>query len=123
MENTSGPVGLNYVTDVNKVVRHKPGVGLEVGGSIMYNLSSNFRVKTGFQFNVRQYSIEAFRAGTELASIALIESNRIETINTYASYRTNNGFYSDELVNRYFQLAVPVGVEWQIMGNKRFNLM
>jgi len=123
--NEPGPVGLNYVADVNKVVRHKPGNGLEAGVSILYYLSDHFRLKSGFQFNVRQYSIEAYRSGTEVASIALVENNRIDTtITTLAIYRNNNGYYPAELVNRYYQLSVPVGLEWEIIGNKRiqFNI-
>lgn len=116
-----GPVGLNYVADVNKVVRHKPGNGLEAGVSILYYLSDHFRIKSGFQFNVRQYSIEAYRSATELASIALVENNRIDTVNTPAIYRNNNGYYPAELVNRYYQLSVPVGLEWEIIGNKRIQ--
>ena len=119
---SSGPVGLNYVADVNKVVRHRPGNGLEAGISILYNLSDNFRIKSGFQFNVRQYSIEAYRSNTELASIALVGAHGIDTVNTPAIYRNNNGFYSTELVNRYYQLAIPIGVEWEIIGNKTIQL-
>jgi hypothetical protein len=29
---------------------------------------------------------------------------------------------STELVNRYYQVAVPVGVEWEIAGGKNFKL-
>lgn len=116
-----GPVGLNYVADVNKVVRHKPGNGLEAGVSILYNLSGNFRVKSGFQFNVRQYSIEAYRSNSELSSIALIENNRIDTVNTPTFYRNNNGYYATELINRYYQFSIPVGIEWEIIGNKRIQ--
>jgi len=117
-----GPVGLNYVADVNKVVRHKPNNGLEAGIAVMYYLSDNFRIKSGFQFNVRQYSIEAYRSNTELSSIALVGNNRIDTINTLAIYRNNNGSYPAELVNRYYQFSIPVGIEWEIIGNKRVQL-
>lgn len=119
----SGPVGLNRVADVNKVVRHKPGNGLEAGASIMYNLTDHFRIKSGLQFNVRQYSIEAFRSNTEVASIELGENSRIDTVvRTLTIYRNSNGYYPAELVNRYYQIAVPVGVEWEIAGNKRIQL-
>jgi len=121
-EGKRGPVALNYVTDVNKVVRHKPGTGIEVGVSFMYNISDVVRVKSGFQFNMRQYSIEAYRSNTELASIALLGNNRIDTVNTLSIYRNNNGFYSAELVNRYYQLSVPVGIEWEILGGKNIHL-
>ena len=121
-ENSGGPVGISYVTDVNKVVRHKPGTGMEVGLSFMYSLSRKVRLKSGFQFNMRQYSIEAYRSSTELASIALVGNNRLDTINTLAIYRTNNGYYSTKLVNRYYQLSAPIGVEWEVLGNKVIQL-
>ncbi|MDB5247355.1 MAG: hypothetical protein JWQ40_1749 [Segetibacter sp.] len=121
-DNTAGPVGLNYVTDVNNVVRHKPGTGIEAGVNFMYYLSNKVRVKSGLQFNVRQYSIEAYHSNTEVASIALAGSNGFDTVNTYAVYRTNNGFNAAELVNRYYQLSVPLGIEWEIIGNKKIQL-
>lgn len=117
-----GPVGLNYVADVNKVVRHKPGNGLEAGVGLLYYLSDKIRVKSGLQFNVRQYTIEAFRSNTEFASIALIENNRIDTVRTLAIYRNSNGNYPAELVNRYYQVAIPLGIEWEVIGNERFQL-
>lgn len=120
--NTSGPVALNYVTDVNNVVRHKPGTGIEAGVSILYNLTDKLRIKSGLQFNMRQYNIEAYRTGREQTSIALISNSRVDTINAPSNYRTNNGYSSAELANRYFQLAVPVGLEWEIIGNKKIQL-
>lgn len=121
-ENSGGPVGISYVTDVNKVVRHKPGTGMEAGLSFMYSISKKVRLKSGFQFNMRQYSIEAYRSNTELASIALVGNNRLDTINTLAIYRTNNGYYSAKLVNRYYQLSAPIGIEWEVLGNKIIQL-
>jgi hypothetical protein len=121
--NTSGgPVALNYVTNVNNVVRHKPGTGIEAGASILYNLTDKVRIKSGIQFNMRQYNIEAFRSTREQTSIALITSNRTDTINASSFYRTNNGYTPAELTNRYFQLAVPIGLEWEIVGNKKVQL-
>ncbi len=121
--NTSGgPVALNYVTDVNNVVRHKPGTGIEGGVSILYNLTDKLRIKSGLQFNMRQYNIEAYHTGTEQTSIALISNRRIDTINASSSYRTNNGYSSAKLANRYYQLAIPVGLEWEIIGNKKIQL-
>lgn len=121
-ENSGGPVGINYITDVNKVVRHKPGTGIEAGISFLYSLSPTVRIKSGFQFNLRQYSIEAYRSNTELASIALTGNNRLDTINTLAIYRTNNGYYSTNLVNRYYQVSMPIGIEWEVLGNRLIQL-
>jgi hypothetical protein len=71
---------------------------------------------------MRQYNIEAYRTNREQASIALITNNRTDTINASSVYRTNNGYFTAELKNRYFQLAVPVGLEWEIIGNKKIQV-
>lgn len=117
-----GPVALNYVTDVNKIVRHKPGTGIEAGFGIIYNLSNKVRIRSGLQFNIRQYNIEAYRSSVEPASIALVTAAGIDSINTFSIYRTNNGYGSAELVNRYYQIAAPLGIEWEIIGNKNLQL-
>lgn len=114
---TAGSLGSNSVPDVNNVVRHKPGRGIEAGVSLLYNLTSSLRLKSGLQFNLRQYSIEAYRSSAELARIAL---NDNDTLNTLAVYRTNNGYYSTELKNRFYQLSLPIGLEWEILGNDKF---
>jgi hypothetical protein len=71
---------------------------------------------------MRQYNIEAFRSTREQASIALITNSRTDTINASSFYRTNNGYTPAELTNRYFQLAVPMGLEWEVIGNKNLQL-
>ena len=120
----TGPVAANFVTDVNRLVRHKPGTGIEAGLAFTYHLSNTFGIKSGVQFNVRQYNIEAFKSSTELTSIALLSNSGVDTINTYAIYRNNNGNYSTELVNRYYQFSIPVGIVWEVLGNKKvqFNV-
>ena len=118
----NGPVALNYVTDVNKVVRHKPGVGIEVGGGFLYHLTNTFGIKAGVQLNVRQYNIEAYRAPTELTTIALFRSSGNDTISTLAMYRNHNGSLPTELINRYYQISVPIGLQWQVIGTDRVNL-
>ena len=117
----TGPVAANFVTDVNRLVRHKPGTGIEAGLAFTYHLSNTFGIKSGVQFNIRQYNIEAFKSSTELTSIALLSNSGVDTINTYAIYRNNNGNYSTELVNRYYQFSIPVGIVWEVLGNKKIQ--
>ncbi len=123
----NGPVAVNYLTDVNKLVRHKPGNGIEAGIGFTYHLTNTFGIKTGLQFNMRQYTIEAYRASTELATIALLSNRGIDSIRSYAIYRTNssgNGNLSTDLINRYYQVSVPIGIEWEVFGNRnmKFNV-
>ena len=119
--NLTGPVAANYVTDVNRLVRHKPGTGIETGLAFTYHLSNKFGIKSGVQFNVRQYAIEAFKSSTELTSIALLSNSGVDTIRSFAIYRNNNGDYSTELVNRYYQFSVPIGIVWEVLGNKKIQ--
>lgn len=120
--NIGGPIALNYVADVNQVVRHKPGTGMEAGVSFGYQLSNKLRVKTGLQLNARQYAIEAYRYSVEVATIALFSGGRVDSMTSYSSFRTNNGYTSTELTNRYYQLAIPVGLEYEVIGNKNVQL-
>lgn len=118
---SNGPASLNQVTDVNDVVRHKPSSGMEAGLSILYDVTKLIRVKGGLQFNVRQYTIDAYKSNTEIGSIALNEGTRIDTINTLVYYRNYNGNTSTELRNRYYQISIPLGLEWQVVGNQKFQ--
>lgn len=118
---SNGPASLNQVTDVNDVVRHKPSSGMEAGLSVLYDVTKLIRVKGGLQFNVRQYTIDAYRSNTEIGSIALNEGTRIDTINTLVYYRNYNGNASTELRNRYYQISIPIGLEWQVVGNQKFQ--
>lgn len=121
-QNAGGPIAVNYVADVNKIVRHTPGIGIEIGGSVLYNVSDKFRVKTGLQFNMRQYKIEAYKGTAELATIALIHNSFVDSVNSIAVYRTTNGYSPTELVNRYFQISMPIGFEYEVMGNDYIQL-
>ena len=120
-ENVDGPIALNYVADVNNIVRHKPGTGIEAGLSFQYAIAKKLRFKLGLQFNIRQYSIEAYRSSSEIADIALSNGNQLDTISTIAIYRTNNGLYSTKLLNRYYQICIPIGLEYQILGNTKIQ--
>ena len=117
----NGPVAANFVTDVNKLVRHKPGTGIEAGLAYTYHLSNTFGITSGVQFNIRQYNIEAYKSSTELTSITLRSNSGVDTINSYAIYRNNNGNFSTELVNRYYQFSLPIGIAWQVLGNKKIQ--
>jgi|GEM_PF-940528 len=118
----NGPVALNFVADVNKVVRHRPGVGFETGVGFTYQLSSTLGIRTGLQFNFRQYNIDAYRSPYELTSIALVSNTGVDTINLLTAYRNNNGISSAEIVNKFLQVSIPIGIDWQVIGNQKIGL-
>lgn len=120
--NTGGPVAPNLVTDVNKMVRHSPGTGIEFGLNYLYGVTDFFRVKTGLQVNIRQYNIDAFRTHSEVATIALLSRNGFDSINTYSLYSNDNGYRAEQIANRFYQVAIPLGIEWDVIGNKNMQL-
>lgn len=118
------PFALSVAGDVNNLVNHKPALGFEVGGSILYALGKNFSLKAGLQFNYSRYYIQAYNAPTEIATIALTDSYgfRADSITNYSSIGNYGGFAANDLQNKYFQLSAPIGAEWKILGNKRLQL-
>jgi hypothetical protein len=112
----STPVAPNYLVDVNKVVRHTPALGFEVGFAIGYRLNKQFSVRAGLQYNVRQYNIEASGYSYEATSIAL---NGQDTLNTYTPYRNIKGDYPVTLHNKYHEFSLPVGINWTGWKHKK----
>lgn len=118
--NFNGPMQTNYGVSANEVIRYKAGMGVEFGFGVLYNVSNRFRIKTGFQYNIRQYNIEAYAGSTELASIAL---NNGATISTVAKYRSASATYNEALLlNKYHQVSLPIGFEYAIVKNNAIGV-
>lgn len=118
------PFALSVPGDVSKLVNHKPAVGFEVGGSVLYALGKNFSLKAGLQFNFSRYYIEAYKTSNEIATIALTDSYgfRSDSISNLSTFRNFGGYAANPLQNQYFQLSAPVGAEWKVIGNGRLQL-
>lgn len=114
---------VNQPSDVNQVVRHRPAIGMEIGFALLYNISSRLKLKTGLQLNIRQYHIETFQSMTyDRATISLINFNGVENITRYSPYNNNVGFKQTELDNKVYQLAVPIGLQWEIIKGKNLGI-
>ena len=117
------PLSQNNSSDVNQVVRHKPAIGLEFGFAVLYNMSNHLKFKTGVQMNIRQYYIETFQSPTsDVATISLINYRGIENINLYSPYHNNSGLSATQLDNKLYQVAVPLGLQWEILDGKHFGV-
>jgi hypothetical protein len=116
------PLALSYTAGVNDVVRHRPAMGLEVGLAALYNINSRLKFKTGIQVNIRQYHIETFKANTGLATVSLINNGSVENLNMFSNYNNSGGYRQEQLDNKSFQVALPVGVQWDIIKGKQFGI-
>ncbi|MCE3281330.1 MAG: PorT family protein [Chitinophagaceae bacterium] len=116
--NYNGPVTA-YGVQANKVIRYRPGMGTEFGLGAQYKLTDRMKLSGAFQFNIRQYNIDAYMGNSELATIAV---ERGTAYNAIVRYRSSGGYGEAELLNKYHQVSLPLGVEYSIVNSKRFGV-
>lgn len=107
--------------DPSVAINHSPALGYETGLGLGYKLNNKFTLTGGFQFNISQYKINAFSYKDEPAAVVLDEGAYSSTVNTVSSLRSVSGTKPLTIKNRYFQLSMPVGIEWNILNRGRFS--
>jgi len=120
--NTSGPISSQFFTDVNDVVRHKPALGLEAGIGILYQLTDKIKLRTGFQLNMRKYYIDSYRSGVNVAQIAVVTNNGIDTVSQLSTESNTSGYATTTLKNRLYQVSIPIGIQWQVFQKNKFGI-
>jgi len=118
----TAPVGVNYTADVNKIVRHKPAIGLELGFAVLYNMTNRLKFKTGVQFNIRQYYIETFQSSTDMTTLSLVNNRGVENINVFSPYNNNNGYKSTQLDNKMYQVSIPIGFQYDLIKGHHLGI-
>jgi hypothetical protein len=111
--------------DPDKLVNHKPALGFEFGSNLLYTVNKTLTLKTGLQFNYIRYDIQAYSSyAYEPATIALNSGYGIVTgqLTSYTRYRNFGGDAAENLHNQYFQLSVPMGLEVNLLGNKKLQV-
>jgi len=116
------PLALRLDGNVGNLVNHKPALGFELGTHGHLALNNRFTLKAGLQFNYAKYDIRAFRTPAELTTIALNSQTGNNTIVSVSDLRNFAGSSPTELKNQYFQLSMPVGFEFKVMGDDRIQL-
>lgn len=114
-----------FARDVKDAVRHRPSLGMELGTALIYPLNRRLRLKAGLQLNYNAYQVEAFSYVPELAPFGSAGPGSLSnSVSTTAYYRNFNGFDKTLLKNSHFMVAMPVGVELSVLGNRRvkFNI-
>lgn len=116
------PLSSNIMGDVDQYVKHKPALGFEVGANILYRASKRVNFKAGFQFNYSRYTIEAYEGHPEIATISLNSVFIADTLSRYSNIRNLSGFAKEDLSNQYYQLSLPVGIDFTVLGEKNLQL-
>jgi len=109
--------------NVNNSVHHTPALGIEIGAGVLYNLTSNFKVKTGLQFNIRQYNIDATQS-YGMATIAFVQNNHLDSVSIFSMFANTgaNGYYSTTIDNKLYQVSIPIGFQWDFLQGKKLGL-
>ena len=106
----------------SEAVRHRPDIGLELGLSLNYPVTKKLQFKTGLQLNIRQYQIDTYETGANAATLSLVNGGRIQTVSVLSSYNNNIGFRSAQLNNKVYQIAMPIGLDYQLIRFKKFGI-
>lgn len=122
---TNAGNNMRYIFPANSVeksVTHKPSLGFEMGGALTYAVGKNFRLKTGIQFNVNRYEVQAFHAVPEVTSMT--RNAGADHITAVSTYRNYSGFSKTWLKNQHILMSLPLGAEWSLFGNDniQFNI-
>jgi hypothetical protein len=113
------PAPTMSTTDISKVVKHKPDLGIQVGFLNRVPISKQVSFLFGLQFNMNKYDIKAYSYPSEVTTIAY--SNLYgypSSISTITTYRSTGGYSSNWLRNYYLSASSPIGLEFKIAGTK-----
>jgi hypothetical protein len=118
------PITVVRFANVNGFVDNTPAMGYDLGGNILYRLSRNLSVKAGLQFSFSQYFIKAYNSDQQHASAALSSyfGYIADSLTNYSLARSGNPKSGQHYQNRYYQLSMPVGLEWKVAGKGRLQL-
>jgi hypothetical protein len=111
----------NLNKNINDFIQHKPAMGTEIGASFLYKFGKNIHLKTGVQFNIRQYFIDAYR-GFNTATVAFVNNSALDSVNLVSLFSNNSNGYRAELNNKLYQISVPIGLQWDFISSKNFGI-
>ncbi len=114
----NGGVG---TSSANNKVNQIAGLGSELGVGLRYKSSSDFTLKFGIQFNIRQYYIDAHNS-QGLATIEVLQNNKLDSINVASKYSNSVVGSETRLNNRLYQVSIPIGLEWNAFHSKHVGL-
>ncbi|MEO8116367.1 MAG: outer membrane beta-barrel protein [Bacteroidota bacterium] len=109
-----------FTVDVNKLVKYRPSIGYEVGFSLGYHLSDRLSIKSGLQFNMDQYNIDAYLYQNN-SSFTFAENE--PTVFSPFLVNRSSGVSSVPftLKNRFYQVSLPIGLDYKIAEHGKLS--
>jgi hypothetical protein len=120
----NAPITVVRFANVNGFVDNTPVVGYDLGGNLLYRLSKNLSLKAGLQFSFSRYYFRAYNSSPSQAG-AILSSYLgyiADSLTNYSLSRTGNPKNAQQFQNKYYQLSMPVGMEWKVAGKRKLQL-
>lgn len=111
----------NLSKNVNDVIQYKPAMGTEIGVSFLYKFGRNIHLKTGLQFNIRQYFIDAYK-DFNTATVAFVHNSSLDSVHLLSLFTNDKNNYKAELSNKLYQISLPIGLQWDFFNTKNFGI-
>ncbi|MBX2888948.1 MAG: hypothetical protein KF829_09920 [Ferruginibacter sp.] len=92
-----------------------PGLNIETGANVLYNLSSDFRVKAGIQLNYTNYMVSSVVNDEEFAKTTGGYSIRGGASHNFDHLQT--AFSATNYNSNTYQVSLPLGADYKIAGN------
>lgn len=119
------PLALNSLSssiNINNAVHHTPALGMELGAGLLYSLTPGFKLRTGLQFNIRQYYIDASQS-FGIATFAIVQNNHLDSVNIFATLGNSaNGFNTTKIDTKLYQISIPIGFQWDFVRGKKLGV-
>lgn len=123
--NNSAPFILPGVnTNIENDIIQKPSFGFELGTGIQYPIFKDVKFKTGLQLNFTRYNSQGFHNTHPVATKLTMYDAK--TKGTYEIFRTTPysnkaGLKEVNLHNQTFQVSIPVGLDFKILGKENIQ--
>ena len=114
-ENSTFATFSDVNTNDDRSIIFTPGLNIETGANVLYNLSSDFRVKAGIQLNYTNYMVSSVANDEEFAKTtggysirgsAGLNFDHLQTAFSATNYNSNT-----------YQVSIPLGADYKIAGN------
>jgi hypothetical protein len=117
------PIAMNVASNPDKLVNHKPALGFELGSHFFYAVNKTLQLRVGAQFNYSRYAIQAYGSdATDVATIALNNARRDDSITNLTQIRNFAGDKSKDIQNQYFEFSMPIGLQVRVLGNDKIQI-
>ncbi len=121
-QNSLVPYETSLISDASRAIRHAPATGYETGIGIGYKINKKLTLTTGAQFNISQYKVNAsLYSEEETAGLDFGEGAFTSTVTTSTSLRSTEGSVPVTFKNRYYELSLPIGLDFTALSNGKYS--